>query len=118
MRSESRTFLKESIVCSLVLGLGTLVFVVLPGPKPKTQDQRPLQCKKPRAKQRDFKIRLNFFGLFFHAPYLFSCLFYVAASRLNSPRHRCLYAAEAAAVKFSMSFISFQERGKVRTRPS
>ena len=42
--------------------------------------------KKPRAKQRDFKIRLKFFGTILQAPELFSWLFYVAASRLNSPR--------------------------------
>jgi hypothetical protein len=52
----------------------------------KDRDQR----KKPRAKQRDFKIGLKFFGLIFQAPELFSWLFYVAASRLNSPRFSSL----------------------------
>jgi len=45
--------------------------------------------KKPRAKQRDFKVCLKFSGLpddLSGLPELFSWLFYVAASRLNSPR--------------------------------
>jgi hypothetical protein len=43
--------------------------------------------KSPGAKQRDFKSRFEVFrACRFGLPELFSWLFYVAASRLNSPR--------------------------------
>ena len=42
--------------------------------------------KKPRAKQRGTSNRFEVFRVFLIAPELFSWLFYVAASRLNSPR--------------------------------
>jgi len=59
--------------------------------------------KAPVLNNRDFKICLKFFGppkLSGKQPELFSWLFYVAASRLNSPRlSSCLYASLAARVK-------------------
>src|SRR6185503_20394674 len=53
--------------------------------------------KVPRQTTRDFKSVLKFFGSFYELAELFSCLFCVAASRLNSPR-------------FSLSLIRFGER--------
>jgi hypothetical protein len=54
-----------------------------------------LAMKKSRAKQRGTSNRdLKFSGLAFRLPELFSWLFYVAASRLNSPRFSsALYAS-------------------------
>src|SRR6185369_5008030 len=43
-----------------------------------------------RAKQRGTSNSFEVFRVFSKAPELFSCLFYVAASRLNSPRFSSL----------------------------
>jgi len=57
--------------------------------------------KVPRQTTRDFKSVEVFRVL----PELFSWLFYVAASRLNSPRvSSCLYAPQTATVKLGHSF--------------
>jgi hypothetical protein len=56
-------------------------------------EQQPIGNEKSRAKQRGTSIHLKFLGpSSSDSPMLFSRLFYVAASRLNSPR-------------FSMAFI-------------
>jgi hypothetical protein len=85
---------------SWVFGLRSLFAARFEWPKDrrlKTKDQSPktTPIKKPRAKQRDFKIRLKFFGPSLQAPELFSWLFYVAASRLNSPRFSSLLIRRA-----------------------
>jgi hypothetical protein len=63
-------------------------------------DHRPLK-KKPRAKQRGACHRKPLFiePLFEKRAELFSCLFYVAASRLNSPRLRLIETPPATPVK-------------------
>jgi hypothetical protein len=57
--------------------------------------------KKSRAKQRGTSLLLKFSGLVLSGlPELFSGFFYVAASRLNSPRFPlCLYAPANKTVK-------------------
>jgi len=64
-----------------------------------------------RAKQRGTSYLLKYFGSFVDLPELFSGLFYVAASRLNSPLLSLLIRCEAASCQ---GVVRLSELGTLR----